>query len=201
MYGAMGFESLTQGMGTGAFAVLLLRLTEKRFSATQYALFSSLFGLPRLLAGPVSGFLVDAVGWKIFFWSTIMAGLPGLALLQRFAPLGMREPSFRMEAPKAQAMLSPNALIARAIGGGLGGILVGAFVLALLAALKGLKTAPTSEWQFVGPLVELVQPSEIGDWLQLVGLAVFGIMTGLVTAALSAARRAGGKVNGDPDDE
>src|SRR4029453_12750535 len=43
MYGATGFELLTSGMGTGAFSVLLLRLTEKRFSATQYALFSSLF--------------------------------------------------------------------------------------------------------------------------------------------------------------
>jgi PAT family beta-lactamase induction signal transducer AmpG len=45
MYGATGFEQLTSGMGTGAFSVLLLRLTRKRFSATQYALFSSLFAL------------------------------------------------------------------------------------------------------------------------------------------------------------
>ena len=64
MYGATGFESLASGMGTGAFSVLLLRLTEKRFSATQYALFSSLFGLPRLFAGPICGFLVAAVGWR-----------------------------------------------------------------------------------------------------------------------------------------
>jgi len=91
--GAMAFENLTQGMGTGAFAVLLLRLTQKRFSATQYALFSSLFGLPRLWAGPLSGFLVNAMGWKAFFWLTIVAGIPGLLLLHRFAPLGVREPT------------------------------------------------------------------------------------------------------------
>ena len=84
-------------MGTGAFAVLLLRLTQKRFSATQYALFSSLFGLPRLLAGPLSGFLVDALGWKLFFWMTIVAGVPGMLLLQRFAPLGLRDPSFPVD--------------------------------------------------------------------------------------------------------
>ena len=90
---AMAFENLTQGMGTGAFSVLLLRLTQKRFSATQYALFSSLFGLPRLWSGPLSGFLVNAVGWKTFFWLTIVAGIPGLLLLHRFAPLGMREPT------------------------------------------------------------------------------------------------------------
>ena len=52
MYAATSFELLTSGMGTGAFSVLLLRMTQKRFSATQYALFSSLFALPRLLAGP-----------------------------------------------------------------------------------------------------------------------------------------------------
>ena len=87
-----GFESLASGMGTGAFSVLLLRLTQKRFSATQYALFSSLFGLPRLVAGPICGFLVDAVGWRTFFWITIAAGIPGLLLLARFVPLGVREP-------------------------------------------------------------------------------------------------------------
>jgi PAT family beta-lactamase induction signal transducer AmpG len=92
MYSATGFESFTSGLGTGAFAVLLLRLTEKRFSATQYALFTSLFGLPRLISGPLAGFLVDAFGWREFFWMTIVAGLPGLLLLARFVPLGAREP-------------------------------------------------------------------------------------------------------------
>ena len=67
MYAATSFELLTSGLGTGAFGVLLLRLTEKRFSATQYALFSSLFALPRVLAGPVTGFAVDAIGWPAFF--------------------------------------------------------------------------------------------------------------------------------------
>jgi PAT family beta-lactamase induction signal transducer AmpG len=63
MYAATGFELLTSGMGTGAFSVLLLRLTERRFSATQYALFSSLFALPRILAGPIAG-AVNAMGWS-----------------------------------------------------------------------------------------------------------------------------------------
>jgi PAT family beta-lactamase induction signal transducer AmpG len=50
-----GFETLTSGMGTGAFSVLLLRLTQKRFSATQYSLMSSLFALPRIVSGPIAG--------------------------------------------------------------------------------------------------------------------------------------------------
>src|SRR5581483_3387083 len=89
MYAAMGFESLTSGMGAGALGVLLLRMTMKQFSATQYALFSSLFALPRILAGPVSGAMVDAIGWLDFFLFTIAVGIPGLLMLQRFAPLGV----------------------------------------------------------------------------------------------------------------
>ena len=53
MYGCpVASRSSPQGLGTGAFSVLLLRMTQKRFSATQYALFSSLFALPRIVAGP-----------------------------------------------------------------------------------------------------------------------------------------------------
>ncbi|MCI0614714.1 MFS transporter, partial [bacterium] len=77
MYGAMGFETFTQGLGTGAFSVLLLRMTQKRFSATQYALFSSLFSLPRVIAGPISGITVDAIGWTTFFWLSMILSIPG----------------------------------------------------------------------------------------------------------------------------
>jgi PAT family beta-lactamase induction signal transducer AmpG len=42
-------------------------------------------------AGPLSGFLVNAMGWKAFFWLTIVAGIPGLLLLHRFAPFGVSE--------------------------------------------------------------------------------------------------------------
>ena len=62
MYAAQAFELGSSGLGQGAFGVLLLRLTQKRFSATQYALLSSLFTLPRILAGPVAGVLADSHG-------------------------------------------------------------------------------------------------------------------------------------------
>ena len=92
MYGATSFELLCAGLGMGAFGVLLLRLTEKRFSATQYALLSSLFALPRVVAGPVTGFAVDAMGWTAFFLLTMVLGIPGLVMLARFVPPGVREP-------------------------------------------------------------------------------------------------------------
>jgi MFS transporter, PAT family, beta-lactamase induction signal transducer AmpG len=189
MYGALGFESLTQGMGTGAFAVLLLRLTQKRFSATQYALFSSLFGLPRLLSGPVSGFLVDAVGWKMFFWITIVAGAPGMLLLHRFAPFGVRELPFSWEKAATREPFSSAALLVRGLLGALGGVIIGASTLAVLAGLRGMRTRAAGEFQFIAPLLEIVQPAGIGAWMQFLGLAIFGMAVGLVTAALSAVRR------------
>jgi PAT family beta-lactamase induction signal transducer AmpG len=92
MYAATGFEMLTSGMGSGAFSVLLLRLTEKRFSATQYALLSGLFALSRVLAGPITGFTVAAFGWPAFYLAATVAGVPGLLMLARFVPIGVREP-------------------------------------------------------------------------------------------------------------
>ena len=178
-------------MGTGAFAVLLLRLTQKRFSATQYALFSSLFGLPRLLAGPVSGFLVDALGWKLFFWSTIVAGVPGMFLLHRFAPLGLRDPPFTVEKPTALPPLSTAALAWRGVFGTVVGTLIGAALLAALAGLRGMKSTPGGEFLFVAQMREVIQPAGINGWMQLSGVAVFGMAIGLVTAALAAARRGG----------
>ncbi len=92
MYGATSSDLFISGLGTGAFSVLLMRITDKRFSATQYALFSSLFALPRLVAGPVAGFTAHAIGWPAFYLVTMVAGIPGLVMLSRFVPPGVREP-------------------------------------------------------------------------------------------------------------
>ncbi len=103
MYAATSFETLTSGLGTGAFGVLLLRLTERRFSATQYALYSSLFALPRVIAGPITGFAVDAAGWSAFFLATMVLGIPGLVMLARFVPPGVREPDLDVGGSDEQA--------------------------------------------------------------------------------------------------
>src|SRR5581483_3928853 len=78
---ALGIEAGAQGFAWGAFGVMLLRMTDKRFSATQYALFSSLVGLTRTLVGPIAGLLADSLGWTNFFILSIFAGLPGLLFL------------------------------------------------------------------------------------------------------------------------
>src|SRR5262249_26724919 len=92
MLAAIGVENLCQGMATGAFGVMLLRRTQNPSSATQYALFSSIFAVGRIVTGPIAGFTADAIGWTPFYLCATAASIPGLVLLQRFAPLGGREP-------------------------------------------------------------------------------------------------------------
>jgi len=190
MLGATGFESATSGMGTGAFSVLLLRMTQKRFSATQYALFSSLMGLPRIVAGPVSGFVVHALGWSTFFWMTIASGIPGLLLLARFVPPGMREPEFTVEPPRLLAPLGAHALALRGVAGGL---LAAVGVAGVLVALAMLEAARGGQRLGLDAAVSaLIAPSTIVEWVQLGGIVVAGVMSGLFVAAIAAARRGAG---------
>jgi PAT family beta-lactamase induction signal transducer AmpG len=188
MYGATSFELLTGGLGTGAFSVLLLRMTQKRFSATQYALFTSLFALPRLLAGPIAGFAVDAIGWGPFYLSTLFMGIPGLIMLSRFVPLGVREPEFSVEPIGHQAPLGARALTARALAGGLLCGISGLLVVALLAALKTMREAPDHVFDFPTALWQVVKPATIPDWVQLAGILAFAVVGGLFVAAIVAAR-------------
>jgi PAT family beta-lactamase induction signal transducer AmpG len=188
MYAATGFEMLTSGMGTGAFSVLLLRMTQKRFSATQYALFSSLFGLPRLVAGPLSGFLVDAIGWRTFFLATLAAGIPGMLLLARFVPLGVREPAFTIEPAGRRQPLSAPQLAWR---GAAGGALVAAALTGLVAvvsALKAMREEAGRGFDLAAGAHALLRPANVADWLQLAGIAVVGVTCALFTAAVFAAR-------------
>jgi len=200
MYSAMGFESLTTGMGTGAFSVLLLRMTQKRFSATQYALFSSLFAVPRLLSGPVTGVLVDAVGWRNFFLLTIAAGVPGLILLQRFSPLGTREPAFAVEAVRAVLPLGRSALAARALIGGMIGFLGGAVAVAMLAAMRRVHARPGEGFDLLSPLAAFFLPHTAAGWFQFLGVVLFGSVIALATAASYVARSGGTAISSSRND-
>lgn len=82
----IAFENLSGGMGTAAYVAFMASLTNKRFTATQYALLSSLMGIPRVLASAPTGLMVEQMGWDTFFIACSLMALPGLLLLQRFAP-------------------------------------------------------------------------------------------------------------------
>jgi PAT family beta-lactamase induction signal transducer AmpG len=81
MAAAIGIENLCGGLGTAAFVAFLMALTDRRYSAAQYALLSALAAVGRVYVGPASGVMVDSFGWPTFFMLTVITALPGLLLL------------------------------------------------------------------------------------------------------------------------
>ncbi len=86
MVAAIGLENIFGGMGTAAFVAFMMRLCDKRFTATQYALLTSFMAVTRVVAGVPTGFMVNSMGWPMFFAASILGALPGILLLPRFAP-------------------------------------------------------------------------------------------------------------------
>lgn len=84
--GVIAFENLSSGMGTAAYVAFMASITNKKFTATQYALLSSLMGIPRVIASAPTGFLVKSMGWEGFFLTCSLMAIPGMLLLFRFAP-------------------------------------------------------------------------------------------------------------------
>jgi PAT family beta-lactamase induction signal transducer AmpG len=82
----IAFENLSSGMGTAAYAAFMASITNKKFTATQYALLTSLMGVPRVLASAPTGFLAKHVGWESFFIACALVAIPGMLLLLKFAP-------------------------------------------------------------------------------------------------------------------
>ncbi|MBW2028619.1 MAG: AmpG family muropeptide MFS transporter [Deltaproteobacteria bacterium] len=84
--GVIAFENLSSGMGTAAYAAFMASITNKKFTATQYALLTSLMGIPRVIASAPTGFLAKNLGWESFFISCALIAIPGLLLLLKFTP-------------------------------------------------------------------------------------------------------------------
>ncbi|MEM7247460.1 MAG: AmpG family muropeptide MFS transporter [Acidobacteriota bacterium] len=74
-------ENFTGGLGTAAFVAYLSSLCDVAFSATQYALLSSLMGTSRTFFASGGGWLADQVDWVSYFLITTAAAIPGLVLL------------------------------------------------------------------------------------------------------------------------
>lgn len=97
------FEYLGVGMGASSLVAFMARATNKNFTATQFALFSSLIAVPRTLANSVTGFLIEGVGpedgiyyrvlgevgglgYTRFFLLCTLLAVPGMVLLFWVAP-------------------------------------------------------------------------------------------------------------------
>jgi PAT family beta-lactamase induction signal transducer AmpG len=187
MYAAIAIEMSAGGMGTGAFGVLLLRLTEKRFSATQFALLSSLFAIPRVIAGPIAGVMADAMGWRDFYFFTLLTGIPGLVMLARFVPWRVRDPRFHVTDPRRGRPLGRLAFVAAAIAAGL---VAGLLSLAMMASLAGLKDIRAGKaFAFGRHATSLLAPASSGDAVTAASLLVAALIVAFATAATLAARR------------
>jgi PAT family beta-lactamase induction signal transducer AmpG len=83
-------EAFAEGMADAAFLTYLSGLCAVAFTATQYALLSSLAAVALRTVGGLSGFLAEALGWKLFYLTTMFAALPAMAimvrLLRRYPP-------------------------------------------------------------------------------------------------------------------
>lgn len=69
------------GLAIGAFVALLMALTDRRYSATQFALLTSASGVAARLVGSGSGWFAARAGWPIFFCATAAATAPALMIL------------------------------------------------------------------------------------------------------------------------
>jgi MFS transporter, PAT family, beta-lactamase induction signal transducer AmpG len=84
-----GLDNLAQGVHGTALIAFLSGLTSTRYTATQYALFSSLYAIFGKLLEGTSGFVVDAIGYPSFFTYTASLSLPGLLLLAWLSKRGV----------------------------------------------------------------------------------------------------------------
>jgi len=85
-------ENLASGMGTAVFLAYLSILCNVRYTATQYALFSSLFAISRTWLSTASGAMAEHFGWPTFFILTMVAAIPGIVLLFLIKRYDDREP-------------------------------------------------------------------------------------------------------------
>ncbi|MBI99642.1 MAG: AmpG family muropeptide MFS transporter [Halobacteriovoraceae bacterium] len=84
--GVIAFENLASGMGTTAYMAYMASITNRKFTATQYALLTSLMALPRTLFSAVTGVMVEGMGYVWFFAFCAFIALPGMLLLVKVSP-------------------------------------------------------------------------------------------------------------------
>ena len=74
-------ENVAEAMADAAFLTYLSALCSTRFTATQYALLSSLAALASRTLGGTSGALAEALGWTAFYGFTIFAAVPAMLVM------------------------------------------------------------------------------------------------------------------------
>jgi PAT family beta-lactamase induction signal transducer AmpG len=94
---AIVVENVCTGVVTAGFLAFLTALCNVRFSATQFALLSSLMGVSRDVLVAPAGAIAAALGWPGFFLGTVAAAVPGMLLLPLFVPWQRASPTVAAE--------------------------------------------------------------------------------------------------------
>ena len=89
----IGAEAFAVGLGTAAFTAFIAQTTDPRYTATQFALFTSLSAVPRTFINATTGFIVAETGWFNFFLICFVLGIPGMLLLPKVAPWRQPKPA------------------------------------------------------------------------------------------------------------
>jgi PAT family beta-lactamase induction signal transducer AmpG len=82
----IGIEALGVGLGTAAFVSYIAHTTHPLYTATQFALFTSLAAVPRTFANATTGYMVEYLGWFKFYILCFLLAIPGMLLLLKIAP-------------------------------------------------------------------------------------------------------------------
>lgn len=82
----IGSEAFGVGLGTAGFVAFIARTTHPAYTATQFALFTSLAAVPRTFINASAGWLVEHLGWTNFFLLCFVLAIPGMVLLLKVAP-------------------------------------------------------------------------------------------------------------------
>ncbi|HEX7636615.1 MAG TPA: AmpG family muropeptide MFS transporter [Noviherbaspirillum sp.] len=94
MLGAViGLEAFAVGLGTAAFTAYIATTTDPRYTATQFALFTSLAAVPRTFFNAATGYIVAQTGWFTFFLLCFALAIPGMLMLPKIAPWNRKEKS------------------------------------------------------------------------------------------------------------
>lgn len=84
----IGLEAMGVGLGTAAFVAYIAHTTHPAYTATQFALFTSLAAVPRTFVNATAGWLIEQMGWSGFFLLCAALSIPGMLLLLKVAPWG-----------------------------------------------------------------------------------------------------------------
>lgn len=91
IYAVCFLENMIQGISTTVLISYIMNHCSKEYSATQFAIFTSIITLPRIIVGPLAGFVADGFGWPLFFAISFVLSIPSILLTANFSAITSQE--------------------------------------------------------------------------------------------------------------